>query len=338
MRLKFKFNLKKDLFIALGVISLIIISIWFVHSDIANPKNKNIILGTSFSPEYTRYLGLDVGEVYKVILDDWKFRYLRLTARWDIVESENGKYNFSELDYLMTEAGKRNAKVVLAAGQKTPRWPECNVPEWATRLSDDEYFAALNNYLKVVAERYKNNPALETWQVENEAFLDFGTKCRALDEAKLKSEIATIKSVDEKHLVMITDSGELSLWNKTAKAGDIFGSTAYRVVWNEKSGYFNYDWLPPFYYRARAVLFGLNLNKVYVSELQAEPWMPDHAITTDNVAEQLKSMNLERLEKQLDFAQRTGFSRGYYWGAEWWYWLEIHGYDGISKYIKNLPK
>ena len=94
MRLKFKFNLKKDLFIALGVISLIIISIWFVHSDIANPKNKNIILGTSFSPEYARYLGLDVGEVYKIILDDWKFRYLRLTARWDIVEPENGKYNF----------------------------------------------------------------------------------------------------------------------------------------------------------------------------------------------------------------------------------------------------
>ena len=331
-------KIKKNILVSLGVISLIVASIWFLYSDLANPKNEKMILGVSFSPVYTRYLGLDVSEVYKVILDDWGFRHVRLTARWDEVELERGKFNFSELDYLMTEAAKRNAKVLLAVGQKTPRWPECNVPDWAAGLSDDEYFAALNNYLKIVAEHYKNNPALETWQVENEAFLDFGTKCRSLDVVKFKTEIKTIKNTDQKHLVLVTDSGELSLWNKTARAGDLFGSTAYRVVWNKTSGYFNYDWLPAVYYRAHALLYGLNLKNVYVSELQAEPWMPDQAISVDNVAEQLKSMNLERLQKQLDFAQRTGFSRSYLWGAEWWYWLKIHGYDGIAEYIKNLPK
>lgn len=328
----------KKFWLPLGVVFLIALSVWFVYSDFANPKNENIIWGTSFSPDYARYLGLDVHEVYKVILDDWKFRYLRLTARWDQVEPEKGKFNFSELDYLMTEAGKRGAKVTLVAGQKTPRWPECNVPDWVMNLSDDEYHVALNNYLKTVAEHFKNNSALETWQVENEAFLEFGTKCRPLDSAKLKTEINTIKNIDSNHAVMVTDSGELSFWTKTARAGDIFGSTAYRVVWNKRTGYFNYDWLPAIFYRTHAWLYGLNLKNVYVSELQVEPWMPDQAISLENVGEQFKTMNLDRVQKQLDFAKRTGFSRAYLWGAEWWYWLKIHGYNDLYDYMKNLPK
>ncbi len=331
-------KIQKNILLSFGIFFLIVASICYLYSDLANPKNEKIIWGTSFSPGYTRYLGLDVGEVYKVILDDWKFRYLRLTARWDEVEPERGKFNFTEVDYLMNEAAKRNAKVVLVVGQKTPRWPECNVPDWTKNLSDDEYHAALNNYLKIAAERYKNNLALETWQVENEAFLAFGNKCHPLNIAKLKTEISTIKSIDPNHLVIITDSGELSFWNKTARAADLFGSTAYRVVWNKRSGYFNYDWLPAVFYRLHALLYGLNLNNVYVSELQAEPWMPDYPITVNNVSEQLKSMNLDRLQKQLDFAQRTGFSRAYLWGAEWWYWLKINGYSGLFDYIKYLPK
>ncbi len=331
-------NFQKKLLVFLGICFSLIVGVGILHSDLANPKNEKIILGTSFSPNYARYLGLDVGEVYKVMLDDWNFRYLRLTARWDEVESEAGKYNFTELDYLMNEAAKRNAKVVLVAGQKTPRWPECNVPDWTVGMSDDQYFSALNNYLKIVAEHYKNNSALETWQVENEPFLSFGKKCRTLDSKKLQTEIQTVKKIDPQHLVMITDSGELSLWNKTAKAGDIFGSTAYRVVWNKRGGYFNYDWLPAAYYRLHTMLYGLDLKNVYISELQVEPWMPNFAISPSNIDEQMKSMNLDRVKKQLNFAKQTGFSRSYLWGAEWWYWLKLHGSSGIANYIKNLPK
>ncbi|MFA6424224.1 MAG: beta-galactosidase [Candidatus Magasanikbacteria bacterium] len=329
---------RKKLFITLGIIFFVAISVLFLYSDLANPKNEKIIWGASFSPPYTRYLGLDVGETYKYILDDLGFRYLRLTARWDEIESKQGEYNFSELDYLMNEAAKRNAKVILAVGQKTPRWPECNVPEWTVHLSDQEYGDALNNFLKTVAQHYQNHPALETWQVENEPLFKFGEICRSLNAEKLNTEIKAIKNVDSVHPVMITDSGELSFWFNTAKAGDLFGSTAYRVVWNKRGGYFNYDWLPGVFYRAHALLFGLNLNNVFISELQAEPWMPDVPLSVDNIGEQMKSMDLNRVQKQLDFAQRTGFSRAYLWGAEWWYWLEIHGHGEIANYIKNLSK
>ncbi len=303
-----------------------------------SPPNENMIWGASFSPEYAQYLGLDMKETYKVILDDYKFKYLRLTARWDVVEAQRGKFDFNQLDYLINEAGKRQAKVVLALGQKTPRWPECNVPAWAQSLNDAEYFSALNNYLQSVAQHYKNNAAVEIWQVENEPFLAFGVACRALDSEKLHSEITAVKNIDSTRPVLITDSGELSFWNKTAQAGDLFGSTVYRVVWAKNLGYVGYDWLPAIYYRWRALWHGRDLAHTFVAELQAEPWMQNSNMTAANIAEQLQSMNLDRLQKNIYFAQKTGFSRSYLWGAEWWYWLELHGDYEISQYIKNLKK
>ncbi|MFA4931278.1 MAG: hypothetical protein WC570_05445 [Patescibacteria group bacterium] len=33
-------------------------------------------------------------------------------------------------------------------------------------------------------------------------------------------------------------------------------------------------------------------------------------------------MNLDRLEKNFDYASRVGFSRAYLWGVEWWYWMK----------------
>lgn len=297
-----------------------------------------MIWGASFSPEYAQYLGLDVQKTYQVILDDYKFKYLRLGARWDKVENEKGKFDFSQIDYLVAEAGKRQAKVVLAIGQKTPRWPECNVPTWTKDLSDSEYFAALNNYLQKTTEHFKNNSAIEIWQVENEPFLAFGEACRALDSDKLHTEITTVKNTNPSRHVLVTDSGELSLWNKTAKAGDLFGSTAYRVVWNKYLGYVGYDWLPALYYRWRALWHGRDLGSVFVAELQAEPWMQNSNMTAANIEEQLESMNMDRLQKNIRFAENTGFSRSYFWGAEWWYWLELHGDPEIADYIRNLQK
>lgn len=316
----------------------IIVLFFYCAEKFFYPPNKNMIWGASFSPEYSEFLGLDVKETYRIILDDYKFKYLRLTARWDKVESERGKFNFKEVDYLVTQAGKRQAKVVLAMGQKTPRWPECNVPDWTKNLSDKDYFSALNNYVQTVAEHYKNNPAIEIWQVENEPFLAFGAVCRFLDSDKLQAEIKAVKNTDSSRPVLVTDSGELSLWNKTAKVGDLFGSTVYRVVGNEYLGYVGYDWLPSVYYRWRALWHGRNLSSAFVAELQAEPWLPGKSVNESNIVEQFKSMNFNRLQKNLQFAQKTGFSRAYLWGAEWWYWLELHGDPEIGDYVRNLKK
>ena len=154
----------------------------------------------------------------------------------------------------------------------------------------------------------------------------------------LKKEIALVKELDKNHETITTDSGELSLWLRTAGAADLFGATMYRVVWNRFIGYWNYSWLPSSYYSFRAWSRGLSASKVFITELQAEPWIPHGVILDTPLEEQYKSMDIRQLESNLQAARDTGFARAYLWGAEWWYWLEKQGHAEFSDYIKDLKK
>lgn len=306
---------------------------------LTTPKHeKSMIYGVSFSTEYASYLGLDPRKAFAKILDNWQFKYIRLSAQWDLIEKEKNKYDWNDLDWMMNESAKRNAKVVLAVGHKTPRWPECHYPAWIDATSHSAHQADLLNFMTTVVARYKNHPALEIWQVENEPFFGFGT-CKPISSAYLKDEVALVKSLDPAHSVMVTDSGELSLWRRTAKQADLFGSTLYRVVWNKTLGYWSYDWiLPSLVYKAKLWLNGRDVNSAYISELQAEPWIPDKPLADTPLEEQFRSMSLARLKSIVDFAARTGMPRGYLWGAEWWLWLEGRGEYTFSDYIKQIKK
>jgi len=301
-------------------------------------KNPNMIYGVSFSPAQATYLGLDYKKVYTAILDDWNFKYIRLSVPWDGVEITKGNFDFSQLDWLMSEAGKRNAKIILAIGEKTPRWPECHTPDWAKNLSAEEYQADLQNYMTEVVNRYKGSPALETWQVENEPFVPFGV-CQTLSKETLNAEVSLVKKIDSTHPILTTDSGELGFWRTAAEAGDLFGTTMYRIVWNKYLGYLNYNSIfPPLFYRAKLWLAGRQPSDSYIIELQAEPWLPSNDPKTTPLAEQYTSMNLEKLKENINFAENVGLSRVYLWGAEWWYWLREKGEMDIPNFIAQLKK
>ncbi len=301
-------------------------------------KNSNIIYGVNFNSEYAAYLGFNPRHVYEKILDDWQFKYIRLSAQWDLIEKTKGQYDWNDLDWMMNESAKRNVKVVLVVGHKTPRWPECHYPGWVDATSHSSHQPDLLNFIATVVARYKNHPALEVWQVENEPFLGFGA-CKPISAAYLKDEVALVKQLDPLHPTMVTDSGELSLWRRAAKQADLFGTTLYRVVWNKKLGYWSYDWiLPPLAYTAKLWLNGRDVSSAYITELQAEPWIPNRPLADTPLAEQFKSMSLDRLKSIVDFAARTGMPRAYLWGAEWWLWLETRGVHEFSDYIKQVKK
>ena len=298
-----------------------------------------VVYGTSFDPGYAKFLGFDPQKVFQTIVGEWQFKYVRLPAHWEAVEPELGKFNFGGLDWFMDEAGKNDVKVMLALGQKTPRWPECHLPEWARELSRKDYENALLNYEKTVIERYKDHPALEIWQLENEPFLSFGDRCPSYSRKLLRREIAQLRAIDRGHQNLISDSGELSLWTRTSPATDLFGTTLYRRVWNPVFGYWSYDFLPIGHYRAKLWLNGRSLNTMFISELQAEPWIANGSILTNTIEEQYKSMSPAQLKKNINFANRLGVSRAYLWGAEWWYWLREQGKgEEILDHIKELKK
>ena len=325
--------------IVLFFLGLVVVAVGVIVFKLHSIQRSGpMIYGVSFNSEYANYLGLDTKDVFTKILDEWNFRYIRLSAQWDLIEKNKGQYDFEDLDWQMNAAAARNAKVMLAVGYKTPRWPECHTPAWAAALPAEETKASLYNFIQLVVERYKNHTALEIWQVENEPFLKFGD-CGIISEEQLHQEIDLVKQLDANHPAIVTASGELSLWRDTAKATDLFGTTLYRVVWNKMTGYFSYDWIiPAIFYKAKLWFNGRDINSAYITELQTEPWIPDKSLLDTPIEEQYKSMGLERLKKNIIFAEKTGMPRTYLWGGEWWYWLEKKGETAIPNFIKDLNK
>lgn len=301
-------------------------------------KKYPVDFGISFSPEHATSLGLDWKETYTKMLVDLKPKYIRIAAAWEYVEREKDNFDFSKIDFMMEEAKKAGTKVTLVIGQKAPRWPECFVPEWAAKMNDKDYADSLKNYIETVVKRYKDNPTLEYWQVENEPFIAFHFgDCVNFHENLVDDEIKLVNYLDQPHWVIVTDSGELGLWKKASSMGDLFGTTIYRIVRTPKGMIWTYDWLPAAFYRYKAKLMGIHLESMYVSELQAEPWFTGAGANDTSLEEQSKTMNIKRLEKHVNFVEKIGVSRAYLWGVEWWYWMsEKHEDKSYIDFVKTL--
>lgn len=300
--------------------------------------SKNIIWGVNFSQKHAEALGLDWREVFLAILDDLRVKYLRIPVYWDLVESSEGSYDFSDLDWMMSQAEKRNTEVILVIGLKTPRWPECHIPQWAEKLKRFEQQEKILNLDKEIVLRYEKAPNIRYWQVENEPFFPFG-KCLLVEPAFVKKEVSLVKSLDSsKRPVIISDSGEGSLWFTAANIGDIVGITMYRKIWFKEIGvYFNFP-LPSVFYSRRAQLINKLFGKKVINiEFQAEPWCPV-PLERCSLEEQKKTMDLEQLKKNIEFAKNTGLEEFYLWGAEWWYWLKEKGQPEFWEEIKGIQQ
>ncbi len=312
----------KILFRAIIAIVLIVGILLVAFNFPVETKNSQMEFGISFAHIQARALELDWKETYLAMLDDLKPKRIRIGAYWTEIEKEKGQYDFSDLDWQLDEARKRNTEVVLVFGIKVPRWPECFIPE--QYVSDKEMREdALLAYEKVLIERYKSYENITMWQVENEPFLPFGDCIEgAVDVELVDREIAQLRELDNSRPIMVTDSGELSLWIKAAKRADVFGTTLYRIIHKEPFGYIKYP-LGPAFFRIKAWMIKkvANQENVIVSELQAEPWgtawLPHMTIE-----EQYVSMNPEKFKEIIEYTQKTNFSEAYLWGVEWWYWLK----------------
>lgn len=317
-----------------AILALVIFN-WPVSS-----KNEKMDFGVSYSPVFARSLGLDWQKAYLDILDGLAVKKIRLASYWTEVEKEKGKYDFSETDWLLNEARSRNVKVILSFGIKVPRWPECFIPSFY--MNDKaERERALLDYEYVLIERYKSYDNVEIWQAENEPFLPFGScPTGAIDGDLVSREVAQVKLLDPARPVMVTDSGELSLWYQAAKRADIFGTTLYRTIYKPQLGYFDYP-IGPNFFRTKALFIDLfaNQKNIMISELQAEPWGPQW-LNEMSLEEQYKSMSPQKLEDIAEYARKTNFSAAYLWGAEWWYWLKTEKgnsdmWDTAKKIINN---
>jgi hypothetical protein len=310
----------KKLFIILSTLIVL-----FLLSYLLDFSKDSVKWGVTFSQTYAQdELGVNWQEAYTAILDELQIDNIRLSAYWNKIEKERDVYDFTDLDWQISEASKRGVDITLAVGRKLPRWPECHDPSWISHLNEEDIRQEQLELVTLVASRYADVDNITKWQVENEPFLSVFGECPPLDEEALKSEIDIVKKLTNKPIV-VTDSGELNFWIKAAATGsDIVGTTLYRVVYNEKMGYLKYPISPLFYY-AKASLIKLlfNTSNVINSELQTEAWHTEKAdLTQASLEDQFKSMSIDQFKKNIKFARRAGYDEVYLWGVEWWYYLK----------------
>jgi hypothetical protein len=176
--------------------------------------------------------------------------------------------------------------------------------------------------MTVIINRYKDNPALENYQLENEYFLKgFGT-CTNFSRSRLVSEDNLVKQLDPSHSIIIGRSNNDLGWPVGKPEPDKFGVSIYKRVWDTHTGrYFEYP-IPAWYYAFLAGWQKIFTGKgMTIDELQAEAWPPnDQTITNTSLAEQNKSMNASILKNRIQYGEATGMKTIDLWGAEYWYY------------------
>ena len=251
---------------------------WYLHHHDGEP----LVLGTTFVPDYATSYGLDPMQTLQAILEPASqgglgMKQVRLVSYWSDIEGTQGTYDFSQLDQEFALADKYGAQVALSIGLRQPRWPECHPPDWVANEPTSVWQPQLNAFMKAVIQRYRNNPALSDYELENEFFMKvFGT-CTNFDRSRLVSEYTMVKQLDPNHPVIVSRSDNWVGIPLGQPRPDISAISVYKRVWDATftHRYFEYP-LPPWFYSALAGFEEISTGRnTIIHELQAEPWAPN---------------------------------------------------------------
>lgn len=334
LKIRIRQSLRVFSWALLGVFGLGALFVLVFATGSAKPR-EDVRWGVNFSQKHTENFGLDWKVVYRALFEELGAKRVKLAAHWDRIEPERSEYDFKDMDWMIDQAAKSGATILPVIGMKTPRWPECHIPEWAKSFERGPMQAVILEYIEAYVNRYKDNPAVIGWQVENEPFFVFGD-CPWYDPDFYAKEIALVRQLDPSREVTVSDTGEFSLWWSAAQLGDRVGTTMYRKVWfSSAERYVSYPIPPQFYKRRAWVVDKLFGKEVFNAELQAEPWGP-YLYYEMPIEEQMKTMDFDQFRANIEYAKQTGLPEAYFWGAEWWYWMKVK--NGMPEYWEEAKK
>lgn len=270
--------------------------------------------GVSFSLKQCRNFDQSPKRVLRWLLSrGW--RRFRLMTYWSWHESEQGKYDFRQLDWQLDMIEQAGGVVTLCLGVKQPRWPEYHWPKWTSSLSETERDKALMDFIAATVNHVKNRQVITSYQLENEALLRvFGEKIN-IDRPRLRRELALVRRLDPKKPIYMSTSDSWGLPLRRPKP-DGYGFSLYTVMHHRGRSYptLQFGW----WHRLRAWFIKKLLKRpVFIHELQCEPWH-NRPIWRLDTTEQDDFMPLDRLASNIKLA-KTIATPVDLWGAEWWY-------------------
>jgi Beta-galactosidase len=300
-------------------------------------------LGFTFSPHQATQLGVDWRAAYAAALGLGP-ALVRLGAYWSRLAPAPRAWRFDELDWLVERAAARGVPVLLTVGMKAPRWPEFYLPAWLGEgldrrrrwpISDDPRVrAGARAFVETVVRRYRQQPGIEAWQVENEPLDAAGPHGWRVGPDFLREEIALVRSLDPRPVVatMFAHSDPLQLLppvrrlnrrraRALAQLADVVGLDVYPAVAIRafsRDLALRWRWWrwerPLLHYAASVAALG---KPTWVTEVQAEPWEPGAVAHTapgeaPSLSPRLALATVARL-------RRLALPTVLLWGVEHWY-------------------
>ena len=308
-------------------IFIVILSIMYSISQWYTFKHKNepLQIGATFIAPYAERLGLDPKETLQASINDLGITRYRLVSYWNVGEPQKDTYDFSELDWQFDMVEQAGGTVTLALGARQPRWPECHIPDWAQNSDEEIWKAELKEYIAQVVNRYKDRPALVSYQMENEYFLEVFGECEDHTRQRLIDQFNLVKQLDQDKPVIVSRSNNATpSWPVGKPRADIVGASIYKRVWDRTltKRYFEYPfpaWFYGFLAGATEITTGRN---TFIHEMQAEPWPPKDILEV-SLEEQDKSFNASMMKDRINFGVATGMRTIDMWGMEWWYYRKV---------------
>ena len=350
---RFKKSVVRGIWLFLLTLILLFSKDFFLQWTVKDSGVANEVkVGTTFIKINAEALGLNWKSAYREIVNDIGIKQIRIPIFWDQIEPKPGIFDWETLDWQMQEASKANAKILLVVGHRVPRYPECYAPDWTRSLDDRDFKQALFNMTTAAVLHFKDHPALEAWQVENEPLAKIlgkiwgGETCREVAPL-VAEEVKLVRSLDQhKHPTIVTFAFSPWMTSQIRETLDFDSDVVAITLFNKLffrspvySGYvemFRMGFFSPLRLAYQAAIAQQKAKPFWVAEMQAEPWGPDGPYRFAHPEDAYISMNPDRLTETWNYATRSGISRIYLWGAEWWLSERNKGNSSMLNAVKEL--
>lgn len=312
--------------------------------------------GVSYSFEQALWYGLDPHKSYIDLIENVHFSWIRLPFFWNQMVDKNGNFNknFDDLKFAIEEAQRRNIKVIIALGTKTPYFPEYHWPDEVARKVQfgkkiDANQPAAQDILtisrKVVEELAKYDNIIY-WQVENEPLIGNVNKWK-IDPRLIAQEVAIVRQTDPKKRPIILNHAAVGFYDSSwhqllpiLKPGDVFAVNAFfktkgtdlitanlfgreiHVLWPDHLVWPVHSWLifsPNF--EAIKNKVEANGNEFWVLEMQAEPYIKK----IDEARDPILSFEPQDIEKANNYLKAARIDSIGLWGAHFWQYKQQKG-------------
>jgi hypothetical protein len=294
-------------------------------------SSPDLRLGASFSPRRAVSRGLDWRLAFQRLLE-MPLSPIRLSAYWDAID----RAGHCDLEWLLSAAEAAGRGVILSAGMKAQGWPEFYIPDrlvpaaapGATLAAG--YPALAEGALAFVAatvERYRRNPTIVAWQVENEPLNPSGPQGWRIGSELVRHEIAAVRELDRVRPIVLNVFCRFNRWRlrkgpqpevetlALLQPGDVLGLDVYRRIGGQRLGVArvrrNWGWRRTAGQCSRAA--GASDVRTWAIEAQAEPWRGPGTCRPGDLA------------TTVDGLRAAGCTTILLWGTEHWLARDMAG-------------